>query len=471
MKKSLVVVFSILMLSFIVLLLAVPADLVFSQERSEDEPVFENSGELDLPQASGNISPPVFLVVDENPAMQNIRFPRTAEIEAAIDGVRDIRTIFDITYLPAGSKDPWNTTCDTFPTNAKTAFNAAAAIWASTIQSSVPIVISACWSDELSPGVLGYSGGGYWWRNFSGAPSSNVWYQSALANAYAGFDLDGSRADMYITYSSSFNWYTGTDGNTPSREYDLVSVAAHEIAHGLNFAGWMNYSGGSALYGYNGYPSIYENFLESLNGSKLTSYSNPSTALGSLVTSNNLWWDGPNANAANGGSRVKIYAPSSWSPGSSYSHLDYSTFSGTANSLMVYAIGSGSSQHNPGPVTKGILKDMGWTIQGTPEAVSGISASDGTFSDRIVVSWNASIGATSYKIFKNTQNSHAGEVLLTDTQVSSPYDDTTALPETDYYYWVQACNNGDCSDYSISDTGWRDEIIFDLFIFVPLVVK
>jgi hypothetical protein len=55
-----------------------------------------------------------------------------------------------------------------------------------------------------------------------------------------------------------------------------------------------------------------------------------------------------------------MYAPSTWAPGSSYSHLDYSTFNNTANQLMVYAFSAGEAAHDPGPVTKGLLKDLGW---------------------------------------------------------------------------------------------------------------
>ena len=65
---------------------------------------------------------------------------------------------------------------------------------------------------------------------------------------------------------------------------------------------------------------------------------------------------------ANGGNRVKMYAPSTWSEGSSYSHLDYDTFKTTENNMMVYAISYGTANHNPGPVTKGLLKDLGWNL-------------------------------------------------------------------------------------------------------------
>ncbi len=326
---------------------------------------------------------PLVVVVDSNPAMQGIQVPMEPEvaaaIEAAIANPEAASAAFSITYQAAGTTDPWGATCQTFPAEAQTAFNAAAAIWTSTIQSPVPITISACWSDLGSPTILGRSGYQTIYRNFSGAPKTDTWYAPALANALHGSDLDASEFDNYITHNSGFSWYTGLDGIVPAGQYDLVTVAAHEIAHGLNFSGSASYSGETGSYGYGtGYPNIYDTFMEDSGGTKLTTYTKPSTALGSLLTSGSLWFDGTNANAANGGSRVKIYAPSPWVGGSSYGHLDYSTFAGTANSMMVFAVGSGSSQHNPGPVTQGLLKDLGWVLAGeTPLYVKPVASGTG----------------------------------------------------------------------------------------------
>ena len=66
--------------------------------------------------------------------------------------------------------------------------------------------------------------------------------------------------------------------------------------------------------------------------------------------------------AANGNQRVKMYGPSTWWSGSSYSHLDYATFNNTPNQLMVYAISPGESVHDPGAVTTGLLEDLGWAV-------------------------------------------------------------------------------------------------------------
>jgi hypothetical protein len=198
-----------------------------------------------------------------------------------------------------------------------------------------------------------------------------------LANSLAGSDMSLSSFDMHITCNRNFSWYFGTDGNTPAGRYDFVSVALHEIGHGLNFAGSMSYAAGSGGWGYGtAYPNVYDTFMEDGVGNALTNtaaYTNPSPALGAALTSNSVWFDGAGAVTANGGQRVRIYAPTTWAGGSSYSHLDYAAFAGTANRLMVYAFSSGSSVHDPGPVTKGLLKDLGWTYASSAKSISAFN--------------------------------------------------------------------------------------------------
>ena len=328
-----------------------------------------------------NAALPVVYVDNPNPS------PKLARIPASFDLLvlpESASSTFSITYVANGGTDPWGQSCATFPEEAKTAFNAAASIWGNILQSSVPISISACWANLGSSSTLGYSGGGPLRRNFTGAPLTNTWYSGSLANALAGYDLDSSLFDMHITYNSNFSWYYGTDGNPPSSQHDLMTVVLHEIAHGLNFSGSMTYSGGQGSWGYGGTgsPNIYDNFIKDVSGNQLTNtniYGNPSTALGSALTSNNIWFHGSNAMAANGGERVKIYTPLPWSGGSSYSHLDYTTFNNTANQLMVYAISAGESIHDPGPIAIGILKDLGWiNTSVTAPTITTISPSSGT---------------------------------------------------------------------------------------------
>ena len=93
-------------------------------------------------------------------------------------------------------------------------------------------------------------------------------------------------------------------------------------------------------------------------------------------------------------------------------------------------------------------------ISVTPPAPNGISATDGSFTDRVRVSWTASDGAVDYKVFRHTTNSTTGAKELTNDHPASPYEDDSAVPDVTYFYWVQACNSAGCSDYSLPDTGY-----------------
>jgi hypothetical protein len=313
-------------------------------------------------------TPPVVYVADPNPSAERVRIPARFDLLSSPESA--IAT-FSITYVASGGTDPWGASCTTFPEEAKTAFTAAAAIWGNILQSSVPITIRACWSNLGSPTTLGYSGVGVLHRNFTGAPLTNTWYGASLANALAGSDLALGSFDMHITYNSTFSWYYGTDGSPSSAQMDLMTVVLHEIAHGLNFSGSMLYAGGTGSWGNVSPPTnpdVYDTFMRDGSGNQLIDtgvYANPSTALGSALTSDNVWFHGSNAMAANGGQRVKMYAPSTWLSGSSYAHLDYNTFYGTTNKLMVFALSAGSAIHDPGPIATGILRDVGWSIGAT----------------------------------------------------------------------------------------------------------
>ena len=371
-----------------------------------------------------NAVPPVVYVVDPNPSHPPLH------IRAAFDVLtlppEFATATFSITYVPEGDTDLWGETCYTFPDGAKAALNGAASIWGNTVQSSVPIAIKACWAN-LSGGMLGYSGGGPLHSDFDNAPLPNTFYTGALANALAGYDIMPTKWDMHITYSLNFSWYVGTDGNTPPGQFDLVSVALHEMGHGLGFAGSMTYSGGQGSWGFYGMPTIYDTFVRDNSGNQLINtgiYGNPSTALGSALTSNNIYFHGSNAMAANGGQRAKVYAPSTWAEGSSYSHLDYGTFGGTSNRLMVYAITAGDSIHDPGPVTIGLLTDLGWVTSISPceysvsaEYSSLFSKSGGTGSFSVTTqpgcAWTATEGLDWASITSGASGTGSGTVTYT----------------------------------------------------------
>jgi hypothetical protein len=123
-------------------------------------------------------------------------------------------------------------------------------------------------------------------------------------------------------------------------------------------------STGMGRWGLSGFPVIYDRGSENGSGQSLLNvgaFPNPSVSLGNQLTSNNVYFNGPEAFTAAGGVSPKLYAPSTWKPGSSFSHLDEATYpAGNPNSLMTFALGTSESVHDPGPITLAMLRDLGW---------------------------------------------------------------------------------------------------------------
>lgn len=273
----------------------------------------------------------------------------------------------------------WSANCQTPPPEAVTALEYAAGLWGTWLSSAVPIEVSACWTPNPSGGdALGTGMPSKYISNFSGAPLVNTAYPIALANALTGSDLDTTRTDMTLQFKSNTTWsfvLTPTHLAAAVAGEDFVTVALHELAHGLGFIGNMyeQYNVGFCGNGPVGYlypcPTPYDWFAVDSAGVALLSYlsSDPYALAARLKGDANF--GGPNTVAANAGNAAKLYTPATWSPGSSLSHLDSGTFGGGVNRLMTPSY-SGVRRH-PGPVTLAMMQDMGWLrADGIPNVVT-----------------------------------------------------------------------------------------------------
>src|SRR5262245_12287472 len=90
----------------------------------------------------------------------------------------------------------------------------------------------------------------------------------------------------------------------------------------------------------------------------------------------------------------------------------------------------------------------------TPGAPTGVAASAATSCTAVTVSWSAVGGASSYEIWRNTVDD-SGTATQIGTDTASPFDDTSAVPGTGYFYWVTASNSCGTSAFSSSDPGSR----------------
>ena len=120
-----------------------------------------------------------------------------------------------------------------YPREVAEAFIYATDIWGSVLVSDVPIKVAFLYW-PLVNGPLGATAANAV-MNFPGAIDTNTWYASALGDAITGTNQQPQDYDMIVFMNQGANWYFGLDGNTPSGKHDFVSVALHELGHGLGF--------------------------------------------------------------------------------------------------------------------------------------------------------------------------------------------------------------------------------------------
>ena len=96
--------------------------------------------------------------------------------------------------------------------------------------------------------------------------------------------------------------------------------------------------------------------------------------------------------------------------------------------------------------------DWGWRALAAP---TNVQASDGTFSDKVRITWNIVAYAATYQVRRNTTNDFSTASTLAGSAIGTTYDDTTAVPLQTYYYWVRAENGFGYSQFSGPDTGYR----------------
>jgi len=253
-----------------------------------------------------------------------------------------------------------------FPANAKAAFEYAISIWEQIIESDIPIYVEARWQ-TMNTNVLGSAWPTDYYADFEFAPRKNRFYPISVVEKITGEEITGSSSpDIIAKFNKDIQWYFGTDGNTPELLYDFVTVVLHEIGHGLGFTGFFFVTGNVGGYGNEnaGDAAAFDIMVVNNKNEQLTDtniFNMPSAGLYNAFTSNFLYTNSQAAISNNSGIKPRLYAPATWNEGSSIYHLNDATYPFTnANSLMTHAIGKGEAVHDPGPITKGILADIGW---------------------------------------------------------------------------------------------------------------
>jgi fibronectin type 3 domain-containing protein len=260
------------------------------------------------------------------------------------------------------------------------------------------------------------------------------------------------RADALLGSKTAVSgWQTGTS-------YDDTSITA-----GTTYYYWVKAATSSS--GDNA--SDYSN---SDTGSSIvfSIYPSPPTGVSAsdgLVNKVQIVWD-----AVSGASHYQVYrasfssglgrtAISGWQTGTSYD--DNSVTAGITYYYWVKAATSSSgdnasdySEYNSGFSTIMIPINL--------DPPTNVKASDGTYTDKVRITWNTVTGASYYKVYRSSFPFTA-KIGISFWQTGASYDDKSVDKGITYYYWVKAAtsSSGDnASDYSASNSGYAAFFIF-----------
>ena len=283
------------------------------------------------------------------------------ELEGGEEEEEPVLTLFKVSYD------------SNVPEEAKIAINYALLLWQALIDSEVPIEVRVVWSTDAEEGTLASARAAFHDRNAGDNVLPAHYDPVVLINRKARHDHVPGFNDIDINVNATAPLYYGIDGDCPVDQYDMVTIILHEVGHGLGFVssankidsdntasgqteGRLGFSDGLGL--------VFDYFIEDYAGLDLidpNNFQNPSNELFQLFTGAKLFFGGPLAKMANHGNHVPLAAPRLWDEGTSISHLNEGSFSGTnPNALMTPWIGLGEAVHDPGPVTMGIFGDIGW---------------------------------------------------------------------------------------------------------------
>jgi len=182
----------------------------------------------------------------------------------------------------------------------------------------------------------------------------------AYDHATTGNDPAGSFPDAQTTFDFGYTWNSGTDP-VAGGEYDLFTVALHEIIHALGILSNIQSDGTSSLSNNNpGRYTVFESLLARGDGTLLFGAGGDFVGTTTDLTSGDVFFTGANATAANGGNPVPVYAPSTFESGSSIAHFDDGV-----NSTMTHSIAAGTQNRTLSAIDLGALQDIGWTTHST----------------------------------------------------------------------------------------------------------
>jgi hypothetical protein len=260
--------------------------------------------------------------------------------------------------------------------------------------------------------------------------------------------------DFTLTVSNYGNGTTTPTGAKIVDKHDSPYSISAKAKTNYHFANWSVLFG-SATFGDANVAST--SVTASANTTICANFAR-NTATLTLTTNGNGTAGFTSVNPLDTGTETSILA----TPAANNHFVNWTLAPGSASATITNAKSATTTVMLTGGHRSSVTITANFAIDTAPTAVPAtpaISATDGTYEDRVVITWKAVPDATSYVIYRNTVNSTDGIRSLGET-TDTIFEDNTAEFNTVsgpvfYYYFAKAKNSkGDSLKYSAGNLGY-----------------
>ncbi len=275
------------------------------------------------------------------------------------------------------------------PRAAREAIWRAMDLWYEKLEITVPFTLTFYW-EEFEEDEDGHAPLAFAISFYDEDESEGSWicwsgtcWPMTLGNQFLGYRRIGSTdpdPEFEIHINEDFPWYQGISGRPTRYEYDLVTIILHEIGHALGFNSGFYIDQderiGKSSFTSDDFTMYYDHFVWSQGEGDIIDLPRPSEEIYDALTRNRLFWGRSNMENRHNEPLLSLernrepvmlwaVAATTKNPGNRVSHLDeHEFYDGHRDSLMSPAIAPGQANHSLGPVTLGMLYDLGWNLKG-----------------------------------------------------------------------------------------------------------
>ncbi len=218
---------------------------------------------------------------------------------------------------------------------------------------------------------IGSINGGVGYAAFAADPFGSSTTGFAYSAGQSAIQVGSANGTASITWNFDADLTWDYDDDVGFTALNFKSIAMHELLHTIGVSSQLRAGGIGALGNLSGTAdkwSIFDQFLTDVNGVRLIDAAGKfNTSLASLLSNGvagDIYFNGANAMAANGGQLVSLYSPTNFEEGSSFSHLNPTYFDNAVDFayLLVPSAFLGPAPRSLSGVELGILADLGYSV-------------------------------------------------------------------------------------------------------------